>query len=145
MQSVPITCRLEGPGGSTSQVVGLPNNSYKSITNTGWVRARLVNYKKGILDSQPQVIKFTSCLRMVGGSLRVLRILPPLTLVAMIQLKYCVKHNKSINQTSSVVNSNPTQYQKQRYAIKLVSDLRQVGGFHRVLRFPPPIKLTSTI
>jgi hypothetical protein len=37
-----------------------------------------VNYKKkGALDSQPQVIKFTSCLPMVGGSLRVLRLLPP--------------------------------------------------------------------
>ena len=33
------------------------------------------------LDSQPQVIKFTSCLHMVGGSLR---LLPPLKLVAMI-------------------------------------------------------------
>ena len=40
-----------------------------------------VNYKKGALDSQPQVIKFTSCLPMVGGSLR---IPPPLKLVAMI-------------------------------------------------------------
>jgi hypothetical protein len=39
-----------------------------------------VNDKKGALDSQPQVIKFT----MVGGSLRVLRLLPPLKLVAMI-------------------------------------------------------------
>jgi len=28
---------------------------------------------------------------------------------------------------------------------KFVSDLRQVGGFLRVLRFPPPIKLTATI
>jgi hypothetical protein len=28
-----------------------------------------VNYKKGTLDSQPQVIKFTSCLPMVGFSL----------------------------------------------------------------------------
>jgi hypothetical protein len=36
------------------------------------------------LDSQPQVIKFTSCLPMVGGSLRALRLLPPLKLVAMI-------------------------------------------------------------
>jgi hypothetical protein len=36
-----------------------------------------VNYKKGALDSQPQVIKFTSCFPMVGGSLRVLRLLPP--------------------------------------------------------------------
>ena len=26
-----------------------------------------------------------------------------------------------------------------------VSDLRKVGGFLRVLRFPPPIKLTATI
>jgi hypothetical protein len=33
-----------------------------------------VNYKKGALDSQPQVIKFTSCLPMVGGSLRVFRL-----------------------------------------------------------------------
>jgi hypothetical protein len=30
----------------------------------------------------------------------------------------------------------------QHYVIKFVSDLRQVGGFPRVLRFPPPIKLT---
>ena len=44
----------------------------------------LVNYKKGALDSQPQVIKFTSFLDMVGGSLRVLRLLPPLKLVVMI-------------------------------------------------------------
>jgi hypothetical protein len=34
------------------------------------------------LDSQSQVIKFTRCLSMVGGSLRVLRLLPPLKLVA---------------------------------------------------------------
>jgi hypothetical protein len=29
--------------------------------------------------------------------------------------------------------------------IKFVSDLRQVGGFLRVLRFPQPIILTATI
>jgi hypothetical protein len=39
------------------------------------------------LNSQLQVIKLTSCLPMVGGSLRVLRLLPPLKLVAMILLK----------------------------------------------------------
>jgi hypothetical protein len=33
----------------------------------------------------------------------------------------------------------------QHYVIKFVSDLRQVGGFLRVLQFPPPIKLTATI
>jgi len=43
-----------------------------------------VNYKKGALNSQPQVIKLTSCLPMVGGSLRVLRLLPLLKLVAKI-------------------------------------------------------------
>ena len=31
----------------------------------------------------------------------------------------------------------------QHYVIKFVSDLRQVSGFLRVLRFPPPIKLTA--
>jgi hypothetical protein len=46
------------------------------------------------------------------------------------------------------VSSNPVHgevYSIQHYVIKLVSDLRQVGGFLRVLRFPPPIKLTATI
>jgi hypothetical protein len=33
----------------------------------------------------------------------------------------------------------------QGYVIKFVSDLRQVGGFRRVLWFPPPIKQTATI
>jgi hypothetical protein len=31
------------------------------------------------------------------------------------------------------------------YLIKFVSDLRQVGGFLRVLRIPLPIKLTAKI
>jgi hypothetical protein len=43
--------------------------------------------KKGALDSQLQMIKFTSCFPMVGGSLRVLRLLPSLKLIAMILLK----------------------------------------------------------
>jgi hypothetical protein len=33
----------------------------------------------------------------------------------------------------------------QHYVIKFVSDLLQVGGFLRVLWFPPSIKLTATI
>jgi hypothetical protein len=33
----------------------------------------------------------------------------------------------------------------QHYVIHFVSDLRQVGGFLRVLRFPPQIKLTAKI
>jgi len=53
------------------------------------------------LDSQPQVIKFTTCLPIVGGSHRVLRLLPPLKLVAMIYeilLKVALSTiNQSIN------------------------------------------------
>jgi hypothetical protein len=40
------TLAAEGPGGSMSSVVGLPNNSYKPITNTAWVRARLCKLQK---------------------------------------------------------------------------------------------------
>jgi hypothetical protein len=53
-----------------SWVVGLPSNSYKPISNTMWVRTRLCKLqKKSALDSPPQMIKFTSYLPMVGGSL----------------------------------------------------------------------------
>ena len=38
--------------------------------------------------------------------------------------------------TTDVVSSNLNQF---------VNDLRQVGGFLWVLRFPPPIKLTAMI
>jgi hypothetical protein len=51
---------------------------------------------------------------------------------------------QSVPITTNVVSSNPTQAM-QHYVIKFVSDLRQVGGFLLVLRFPPPIKLTATI
>jgi hypothetical protein len=36
-------------------------------------------------------------------------------------------------------------YSIKYYVIKFVSDLRQVGGFLLLLRFPPPIKLIATI
>jgi hypothetical protein len=47
--------------------------------------------------------------------------------------------------TTKVVSSNPIHgevYSIQLYVMKFLSDLQQVGGFLRVLRFPPPIKLT---
>jgi hypothetical protein len=55
-----------------------------------------VDYKKGALDSQPQVITFTSCLPMVGGSLRVLRLIPPLKLVLYIVLSLDRHFNKNV-------------------------------------------------
>ena len=50
-------------------------------------------------------------------------------------------HNNNYQDTEATkifytVNSAYTDY------LKFVSDLGQVGGFHPVLRFPPPIKLT---
>ena len=54
-----------------SLVVGLPNNSYKPITNTGRdSHPALYITKKGALDSLSQVIKFTSFLPMISGSLQ---------------------------------------------------------------------------
>ena len=50
------------------------------------------------IDSQPQVIKFTSCLHMVGGSLR---LLPPLKLVAMIYEMLLKVALITINQSTS--------------------------------------------
>ena len=43
--------------------------------------------------------------------------------------------------------SNPLMARGTRFniVIKFVNDLRQVGGFLRVLRFPASIKLTATI
>ncbi len=50
--------------------------------------------------------------------------------------------------TTNVVSSktaNGEVYSIQHYVIKFVIDLRQIGGFLRVLRIPPPITLTAMI
>jgi len=52
------------------------------------------------------------------------------------------------NNSYCLVSSNPVHdevYSIQHYILKFVSELRQVGGFPRILRFPPPIKLTATV
>jgi len=66
-------------------VRSLDLTAHKSLSpiRRGFVPS-FINYKKGALDSQPQVIKFTSCLPSVSGSLRVRRLPPSLKLVAMI-------------------------------------------------------------
>jgi hypothetical protein len=71
-------------------------NSLQRSSRAGWLRELgswiyLTTHTSLLLLRHPQVIKFTSCLPMVGGSLRVLRLLPPLKQVAMIYLKYCWK------------------------------------------------------
>jgi hypothetical protein len=84
-----------------SWVVGLPNNSYKPITNTAWVRARLCKLQKG-------------CTRLVTASDEVYQLLahgwwfspdtPASSTtktgrhdIAEILLKVALKHQKSIN------------------------------------------------
>ena len=57
-----------------------------------------VNYKKGALDVQPQVIKFTRCLHMVGGSRASSTTKTGRHDIAEILLKVALKHEKSINQ-----------------------------------------------
>jgi hypothetical protein len=53
---------------------------------------------------------------------------------------------QSVPITTKVVSSNLTQARCTGYiVIKFVSKLWQVGGFLRVLRFPPLIKLTAMI
>ena len=55
---------------------------------------------------------------------------------------------QTVTITTNVVSSNPAYgkvYSIQYYVIKFVNDLRQVGGFLHVLRFPPPIKLCCSI
>jgi hypothetical protein len=50
--------------------------------------------------------------------------------------------------TTKVMTSNPAHgevYSIQHYVIRFVSDLLQIGGFLLILRFNPPIKLTTTI
>ena len=55
---------------------------------------------------------------------------------------------QSMSITTKVVSSNLVHgevYSIQHYVIKFVIDIRQDGGFLRVFRFPPPIKLIATI
>ena len=55
---------------------------------------------------------------------------------------------QSVHITTEAVSSNPAHgevYSIQHYLIKFVSELRQVGVFLRVLRIPPPLKLTAMI
>ena len=54
---------------------------------------------------------------------------------------------QSVPITTKDVSSNPVHgqvYSIQYYEKKFVSNLRQVGRFLRLLRFPQPIKLTAT-
>ena len=85
-----------------------------------------VNYKKGALDSQPQVIKFTSCLPMVGGSLWVIRLPPPLKLVAIIIAEILLK--VALN----TINSNSNSFRIGSVMVSVLASSKVDRGFeHR--------------
>ena len=75
-------------GGAQARSLDLANHTSLSPIRRGFAPS-FVNYKKGALDSQPQVKMFTSCLPRFDSSVLVLRLPPPLKLVAMIYPKYC--------------------------------------------------------
>ena len=93
-----------------SKVVGLPNNSYKPITNTAWVRSRLCELQK-------------RCTRLASDNIYQLlahgRWFPPGTPassttktgrhdIAEILLKVALKHQK--NQINHILKSNSEKY-----------------------------------
>ena len=62
----------------------------------------------------------------------------PMRFLYLVEYQYGDGYDKS----KSVSSNYCEVYSIQQYVIKVVSDLRQVGSFLRVLRFPAPIKLT---
>jgi len=87
-------------------------------------KSNFINYKKGALDLQPQVIKFTSCLLMVGGSLRVLRLPPPLKLSPWYSWNIAesgVKHNKSNQIKSNFTDVYPSQSAYRSIKINIIN------------------------
>ena len=148
-----------GPGGSMNKVVGLPNKSYKPITNTGWVCTRLSNLQKGctrLAAASDQVYQLlakgrwfspgtpassiTKCCRH-----DIAEILLKVALSTTFNIQKFKMPMRSVPITSDVRLPLPHCEGVQHYVIRFVSDLREVSGFLRILRFLPPIQLTTTI
>jgi hypothetical protein len=67
--------------------------------------------------------------------------------ITFVVLILCKGRRDRMVHTTNVVSLSAARgkmYSIQHYVIKFVSDLRQVGRFLRVLRFPPPTKLIAT-
>ena len=102
----------QGPGGSMSWVVGLPNNSYKPITNTACLRTWLcnfINYKKRVHSTRSRKL-------FAHG-----RWFSPGTPASITTKTYTghhdiaeigIKHQKSINQSNNklVLNTKPSNF-----------------------------------
>jgi len=138
-----------GRRGRVRMVVGLPNNSYKPITNTAWVRTRFCKLQKGFTrlaaesDKAYQLLAYGRWFSPgipASSSTKTCH-----HDIAEILLKVALNTIKSnqINHYRYEFESRSGEvYSIQHYVIKFV---RKVGGFLRVHRFPPPLKLTITI
>ena len=92
------------------------HNNSKSFVSEALLKMLLYNLQrqiyllpfKLIMCTHYFMIKLTSCSPMVGGSLRVLRLLPPLKLVALILLKVAlnIKKSNQIKQTHYFIYSS---------------------------------------
>jgi hypothetical protein len=63
----------------------------------------------------------------------------------VVDLKLPMRSVSNTTQSVSSYSAHGEVYLIQLYVIKFVSDVRQAGGFLRVLWFPLPIKLTAMI
>jgi hypothetical protein len=63
----------------------------------------------------------------------------------ILQQNYCFHKSLRYMYQYPKYKDNGEVYSIQHYVIEFVSDMWQVCGFLRVLRFPPPIKFTATI
>jgi hypothetical protein len=86
-------------------------------------------YNTSNLTNNYSFIHVSGCVGMIPGAL----LCPVIYVAAKTALTISVYHR--LGEVVSI----------QRYVIKFVSDLHQVGGILRVLQFLPPIKLTATI
>ena len=113
-----------------SQVVGLPNNSYKPITNTAWVRARLCKLQK-------------RCTRLTAASDKVYQLFthgrwfspgtPASSTtktgrhdIAEILLKVALKHQKSIINQSIIQSTDKKRRSFYQIFTSILSSLTSV-------------------
>jgi hypothetical protein len=65
--------------------------------------------------------------------------------ISKVEVVYWIVHNRRVSVHAPTPVYDLVHSLIQHYIIKFVTDLRQVGVFLRVFRFPPPIDLTTTI
>jgi hypothetical protein len=112
---------------------------YHDYSTWKWIITYFRHYSQAVCD--PNLI-------LLGGikvSMLASRVVGPIMIIYVWYLDWQL-HMQSVPITTKVVILKPAHgevYSIQHYVIKFVSDLRQVCGFLRVLRFPPPIKLTT--